>query len=169
MEVVSNQSKWYLFLDSYTLRLCVCAEYICEQSRVLLRFIWPRCSGPLLRLKTWLRSTMPQRRLNHVTKCHTQRERLKLLKSEKFVVVNEYRRKVPVFRYFKMQVLLAWFYMVIAVCCCSWSLAELLFSTCANKLFLWLTEVSFHCQSALICRLILNVDITYRQVRNFYL
>jgi len=37
---------------------------------------------------------------------HAKRK-AKTLESEKFVVVNEYRRKVPVFRYFKMQVVLA--------------------------------------------------------------
>jgi len=80
-------------IHSATLTLCTCAKYIGEQSLF---------GNALLGLKTRLRSTMSQGWLNNVMACHTQRERLKLLKSEKnvekFVAVSEHRRQV--FRYF---------------------------------------------------------------------
>ena len=96
-ETLGTSLQWWPInpndIHSATLTLCTCAKYIGEQSLF---------GNALLGLKTRLRSTMSQGWLNNVVACHTQRERLKLLKSEKnvekFVAVSEHRRQV--FRYF---------------------------------------------------------------------
>lgn len=56
-----------------------------------------RSFSGLRRLKTWLRSTMTQSRLNHVAVCHVHQDKLDLLDKKtickKFVAVNDKRRK----------------------------------------------------------------------------
>jgi len=49
--------------------------------------------------------------------------------------------------------------------CCAWSLAEIF--TCANKLFVWSTEVSLNSLSVLNCPLILNVNLFIAKVVSF--
>ena len=56
-----------------------------------------RSFSVLRRLKTWLRSTMSQNRLNHVAVCHVHQDRLDLLDKKSickhFVAANDRRRK----------------------------------------------------------------------------
>ena len=57
-----------------------------------------RSFSALRRLKTWLRATMKQNRLNHVAVCHIHRERLKSVScydiARNFVLRNNFRRKL---------------------------------------------------------------------------
>ncbi|XP_027882815.1 zinc finger MYM-type protein 1-like isoform X1 [Xiphophorus couchianus] len=56
-----------------------------------------RSFSALRRLKTWLRSTMTQNRLNHVAVCHVHKDKLDLLDKKsvckQFVAANERRKK----------------------------------------------------------------------------